>query len=294
MNYAYERVSTIKQDEKRQEMAFNNIKIDKRLIDKMSGKTKDRPNLNKLMAIVKPGDNVYIESISRLGRNVDDLRQLVEYFTEKKVIIHFIKEGFSTNGTTHKFLLTILGAVAEMEREMIVERVKEGIKKAQIYGTKSGREFGRPGLTLHKDFEKYYRQWQLKKITAIEFSKLLGIHRSSLYRHINFYRKNKLDLLQQPGKCLIKAKEINETKIKAIETKVYKDFDDDTVLWYMERLKVKLKEDISYSRLHKLFKAYGHEKIKWVYKNLDSLEVKGLDRYSNFLYHVRYSKKITQ
>jgi len=187
MNYLYLRVSTEKQDEKRQELLFNHIKINKKYIDKSSGKNIDRPELNKLKLIVKPGDNIYCESISRLGRNVDDLRNIVEYFTDKKTTIHFLKEGFNTKGTTHKFLLTILGAVAEMERELIVERVREGVKKAQKFGTKSGKPIGRPKRQLPENFKKYYIKWKNNEITAIEFAKLLQVGRTTLYRYIHLY-----------------------------------------------------------------------------------------------------------
>lgn len=190
MNYSYERISTLKQDERRQEIALNNIKIDKRFIDKLSGKNADQSQLNKLMLAVTKGDNIYCESISRLGRNVDDLRSLCNYFIEKGAVIHFIKEGFSTTGSSYKFLLTILGAVGEMERELIVDRVREGIEKAKIYGTKSGKPIGRPERAVPKDFEKYYKQWKAKEITAVEFSKLLGISRATLYRYIKYYRKD--------------------------------------------------------------------------------------------------------
>lgn len=191
MNYSYERVSTSKQDERRQELAFCNIKIDKRYLDKISGKTKDRPQLNKLMLDIKSGDNIYCESISRLGRNVDDLRYLCSYFKDKEATVHFIKEGFNTNGDMYKFLLTILGAVAEMEREITVERVREGIEKAKLYGTKSGNPIGRPGMQLPKEFVKYYKRWTAKEITAVEFSKLLKISRATLYRYIQYYNSDK-------------------------------------------------------------------------------------------------------
>lgn len=189
MNYSYERVSTVKQDEKRQEISLDSYKIDKRYIDKMSGKNADRPQLNKLMLEVNKGDNIYVESISRLGRNVDDLRSLCEYFKDKGVIVHFIKEGFTTEGSTYKFMLTILGAVAEMERELIVERVKEGIEKAKTHGTKSGNPIGRPERTLPKDFKKYYKKWQAGECTAVEFAKLLGVSRASLYRYIKLHEE---------------------------------------------------------------------------------------------------------
>jgi len=187
MNVAYERVSTVKQDERRQELSFDNYKIDKRYIDKATGKNTDRPQLNKLMVEVKKGDNIYVESISRLGRNVDDLRKLSEHFREKGVTIHFLKEGFNTDGNMYKFLLTILGAVAEMERELIVERVREGIEKAKKFGTKSGHPIGRPKRILPKEFEKYYKKWRYKKIKGVEFAKLIGVGRATLYRYINEY-----------------------------------------------------------------------------------------------------------
>jgi DNA invertase Pin-like site-specific DNA recombinase len=187
LNYSYERVSTVKQDEKRQQIVLSNIKIDKRYLDKQTGKNVDRPELNKLKLTVKKGDNIYIESISRLGRNVEDLRELCEYFTEKGAIVHFIKEGFNTRGNSHKFMLTILGAVAEMERELIVDRVREGIVKAKIHGTKSGKPIGRPERILPDSFEKYYKRWKAKEITGIEFSKLLGVSRATLYRYIKEY-----------------------------------------------------------------------------------------------------------
>ena len=97
-------------------MSLEGLTIKKKFIDKVSGKTADRPQLLKLKDTVKKGDNIYIESISRLGRNVDDLRQLVEFFVNKGVTVHFIKR-FTTNGNMYKFMLTILGAVAEMERK---------------------------------------------------------------------------------------------------------------------------------------------------------------------------------
>lgn len=189
MNYSYERVSTLKQDERRQEISLESYKIDKRYIDKLSGKNADRPELNKLMLAVCKGDNIYVESISRLGRNVDDLRSLVEYFKSKDAIVHFIKEGFNTSGSTYKFMLTILGAVAEMERETIQLNVKQGIEKAKLFGTKSGKPIGRPERTLPKDFKKYYPKYKNGEITGVEFAKLVQISRATLYRNIKEYEE---------------------------------------------------------------------------------------------------------
>jgi DNA invertase Pin-like site-specific DNA recombinase len=185
MNYSYQRVSTVKQDERRQDISLEGYKIDKKYIDKVSGKDADRPQLNKLKLDVQKGDTIYVESISRLGRNVDDLRSLCSYFKDKGVTVHFIKEGFNTAGEMYKFLLTILGAVAEMERELIVERVREGIEKAKTHGTKSGKPHGRPERTFPKTWGKYYDQWKAGEITAVEFAKLMGMSRATLYRYLD-------------------------------------------------------------------------------------------------------------
>ena len=184
MNISYERVSTLNQDEKRQEIILDIYNIEKKYVDHSSGKNLDRPQLNKLMLEAKKDDNIYVESISRLGRNVDDLRSLTQYFKEKGSTIHFVKEGFNTNGNMYKFLITILGAVSEMERELIVERVKEGMIKAKKHGTKTGVPIGRPPRKLPNNFEKYYEKWKRKKITGVEFSKLIKVSKSTLYRYI--------------------------------------------------------------------------------------------------------------
>ncbi len=186
MNFAYKRVSTEKQDLRRQEEAFKGIAIDRDYCDKLSGSKVDRPQLNKLRLKAQKGDNIYVESISRLGRNVDDLRQIVQEFKDKEITVHFIKEGFNTGDGNNmfRFMLTILGAVAEMEREITVERIREGIAKAKKYGTRSGRPIGRPPRLIPQAFKKYYPMWKDGDITATEFARLLEVSRPTLYRYI--------------------------------------------------------------------------------------------------------------
>ncbi len=189
MNFAYKRVSTEKQDLRRQAEAFKGIKIDREYCDKLTGSNADRPQLNKLRLEAVEGDHIYCESISRLGRNVDDLRLIVQEFRDKEVTVHFIKEGFNTgnNNNMFKFMLTILGAVAEMERELTVERIREGVAKAKKYGTRSGRPIGRPPMKIPSSFSKYLAMWKAEEITATEFAKLMGVSRSTLYRYISLY-----------------------------------------------------------------------------------------------------------
>jgi DNA invertase Pin-like site-specific DNA recombinase len=191
MNIGYKRVSTAHQDNKRQELVLEQagIKIDKWYSDKASAKNADRPGLNKLRLEIKEGDKLHVESISRLARNVDDLRQIVEELKGKDIPIYFFKEGFNTENDNgmYKFMLTLLGAIAEMERTVNTERILEGLQKAKLYGTRSGRELGRPKRILPAKFKKYFRKWKADEITATEFAKLMEVSRPTLYRMIKQY-----------------------------------------------------------------------------------------------------------
>lgn len=193
MIYKYERVSTRKQSTGRQEMILDRlgIKFDKTYVDKMTGKNIDRPQLNQLKLDVFNGDIIYVESISRLGRNVDDLRATCDYFNNKGVTVYFVKEGINTSGDGYKFILTVLGAVAEMERENTIERVKQGVQRCIETGTtKTGKWFGRENKKvedLPKDFRKYYIKMINKEINKVEMAKLLQCSRATLYRWIELY-----------------------------------------------------------------------------------------------------------
>lgn len=192
MVYGYLRVSTDKQDEGRQEEALKVYDIDHYFLDKISGKrTTDRPEFLKMLLAVKKGDRIITESISRLGRNVVDLRNVVEQVVEKGAVVHFVREGLTTEGTTYKFLLTILGAVAEMERENINQNVKQGIEKAKLYGTKSGRPIGRPKAELPKKWDQYYLKYKKGELKALEMARLLNVSRTTFYRYIKRHRELK-------------------------------------------------------------------------------------------------------
>lgn len=193
MIYKYERVSTKRQSIGRQEMILDKLGItfDKAYTDKISRKGIDRPALNKLKLEVNERDTIYCESISRLGRNVDDLRTTCDYFKNNGVTVYFVKDGINTDGDGYKFILTILGAVAEMERENTVERVQQGVARCIETGTtKTGRWFGREDKKiddLPKDFKKYYFKMINKELSKVEMAKLLGVGRATLYRWIKLY-----------------------------------------------------------------------------------------------------------
>jgi len=193
MIVTYVRVSTIKQDALRQEIQLDKlgVRFDRHYTDKMSGKTADRPQLNKMLLEIKKGDTLYCESISRLGRSLKDLIEIIERLVAKGVRVVVLKEGIDTDTTTYKLLLGIFGSIGEMERDTIQERVIQGVEKCKETGiTKTGNWFGRQEVTsedLTKEFKKYYDRWKSKDITAVEFAKLLNTSRATLYRWIKLY-----------------------------------------------------------------------------------------------------------
>lgn len=192
----YMRVSTKKQNIGRQEFLLDklNIKFERSYIDKMTGKTKERPQLNKMIVELNGGDTVYCESITRLGRSLKDLIEIMEQLIAKGVRVIIIKEGIDTEATTYKLLLGIFGSISEMERETIQERVLDGIEKCKINGiTKTGKWFGRSEKTvdgLPKSFSKYYAQMVEGIITKVEMAKLLGVGRATVYRWLSLYESS--------------------------------------------------------------------------------------------------------
>lgn len=145
-------------------------------IDRMSGKNTDRPELKRMMNYVREGDVVIVESISRFARNTKDLLELVERLTAKQVEFISKKEAIDTTTPTGKFMLTVFGAVAELEREYILQRQKEGIAVAKQNGVYKGRK-----PIEHPRFNEIVSLWKGGDITAVEAMKRLGMKPSTFY-----------------------------------------------------------------------------------------------------------------
>lgn len=140
MKIGYIRVSTQEQNTMRQEVLMQELGVDEVYIDRLSGKNTDRPELKKMMDYVRKGDTVIVESISRFARNTRDLLELIEKLSEKGVEFVSRKEAIDTTTPTGKFMLTVFGAVAELEREYILQRQREGISIAKAQGKYTGRK----------------------------------------------------------------------------------------------------------------------------------------------------------
>ena len=179
MKIGYIRVSTQEQNTLRQEVLMEQLGVDEVYIDRISGKNANRPELSNLLEYVRRGDVVIVESISRFARNTRDLLDLVERLTAKGVEFVSQKEAIDTTTPTGKFMLTIFGAVAELEREYILQRQKEGIAIAKQKGVYKGRQpIDRP------EFPAVVARWRKGEITAAEAMKKLDMASSTFYRKV--------------------------------------------------------------------------------------------------------------
>ena len=179
MKIGYVRASTTDQNTARQEVLMESLGVDQVYIDRMSGKNTDRPELRRMMTFVREGDTVIVESISRFARNTRDLLDLVEWLTAKGVEFVSKKEAIDTTTPSGKFMLTIFEAVAELEREYILQRQREGIaiaRERRIY--KGRRPIERP------EFRQVVALWRKGDITAVEAMKRLDLKSSTFYRKV--------------------------------------------------------------------------------------------------------------
>lgn len=178
----YVRVSTEEQNTARQELQLQGA--DKVFIEKVSGKNTGRPELKKMMDYIRDGDTVIVESISRFARNTRDLLTLVDELIEKGVAFVSLKESIDTATPQGKFMLTVFAAMAELERESILQRQREGIEIAKSEGKYKGR---RPLKIDEDNFKKECRRWRAGEITAVEAMKRLGLKPNTFYRRVKSY-----------------------------------------------------------------------------------------------------------
>ena len=184
---AYCRVSSIDQNENRQMDAMIALGIppERIFLEKQSGKNTKRPQLQMLMEIVKKGDKVIVESISRFARNTRDLLELVERLTAKGVEFVSQKENIDTTTPTGKFMLTVFGAVAELERGYLLQRQAEGIASAKH----RGKHLGRPKKEIPSNFGNIVKAWEHKEISLTKVLERCGdISASTFYRRLSEHR----------------------------------------------------------------------------------------------------------
>jgi len=181
MKIGYIRVSSEDQNIERQEVIMQELGVDRVFVDKISGKNKERPQLKEMLSFVRHGDTVVVESISRIARNTRDLLEIVDVLKSKKVGFFSNKESIDTETPSGQFMLTVFGAIAELERAYILDRQREGINIAKY----QGRYKGRTRIEVDKDkWIVLYNKWKNKEITGIAFRKSLGLKPGTFYNKV--------------------------------------------------------------------------------------------------------------
>ncbi len=199
MIYASIRVSSKDQNLARQIIAVKEYRpdlLDENIYaDKQSGKNFDRKEYLKLKSVLKPGDEVIIKELDRLGRNKEEIKDELKWFKEHGVIVRILNVPTTLIefqgqewifDMINNILIEVMGAVAEEERKKILERQKEGIAAMPIIdgkkvSTKTGRAVGNPGKDL-KDFPKFFEKTKNGELSVSESCRQLGISRTHWYR----------------------------------------------------------------------------------------------------------------
>lgn len=179
MTLGYARVSTDAQNLDRQLDALRHYGIDKLYCEKMSGTKKNRPELDRMMSEIDDGDTVVIESLSRLGRSVKNLAELMEVFNSRNIRLVSLKETIDTTTPTGKLLFTILSSLAQFERDVLVERTREGLNAARARGRRGGRP-----KTDEAAVKKAVALYRTQQYSMKEIRELTGVSASTIYRTI--------------------------------------------------------------------------------------------------------------
>jgi DNA invertase Pin-like site-specific DNA recombinase len=179
MRVGYVRVSSVDQNTVRQ---LDGVDVERVFTDKASGKDAARPKLDEMLAFVRDGDTVLVHSMDRLARNLDDLRRIVRTLAGKGVRVEFVKENLTFTGEDSPMatlLLSVMGAFAEFERALILERQREGIAAAKARGAYTGRK---PALDDEqaRQLRERAAAGERKSLLATEF----GISRETVYSYL--------------------------------------------------------------------------------------------------------------
>lgn len=194
MKVAYIRVSTIEQNTARQEEAMKGMGIEKTFIEKASAKDTNRPQLLSMIDFIREGDVVYVESFSRLARSTEDLLNIVKSIQEKGATIISLKEKFDLSTPTGKLMLTMMGAISTFEREVMLERQREGIAIAKAEGKYKGRR----KIEITPEFVEAYKKYMNRELTVTDAIKELGIKsRTTWYKLVEEYKAQQEHQVEQ-------------------------------------------------------------------------------------------------
>lgn len=177
----YARVSSADQNLDRQLAALEEAGVQKIWHEKVSGATRDRPELTRVMEYVREGDTLVVASMDRLARSVPDLYAIVEELNGRGVAVRFLKEGQLYNShsdATSQLMLGVLGVVAQFERALIRERQAEGIARAKARGVYDRAP------AMSKDEIQQARDLLALGVPKAEVARRLAVSRSTLYKYV--------------------------------------------------------------------------------------------------------------
>jgi DNA invertase Pin-like site-specific DNA recombinase len=177
MKFGYARVSTLSQDLEIQIEQLKGEDCQEIYSEKFTGTKTDRPELKKVLGLLKGGDTLVVTKLDRLARNTKEGIEIIENLFKKNVRVHVLNVGLLENTTMGKFFLQTLLAVAEMERNLIIERTQEGKAAAKL---KDDFREGRPKKYGKKQIEHALSLLQNNSYKAVE--QLTGISKSTLIR----------------------------------------------------------------------------------------------------------------
>ena len=185
--FGYARVSTSQQSLDIQLKALKNegVRANRIFTDKISGGHLNREGLQMLRLKVEEGDVILVKKLDRLGRDTADMIQLIKEFDAMGVAIRFLDDGISTEGTMGKMVVTILSAVAQAERQRILERTNEGRLEAKAKGIKFGRK---PSVDKEK-----VRNLRSQGVGATEIARQLNIGRSTVYKVLELNQTSRIE-----------------------------------------------------------------------------------------------------
>lgn len=185
--FGYARVSTSQQSLDIQLKALKNegVRANRIFTDKISGGHLNREGLQMLRLKVEEGDVILVKKLDRLGRDTADMIQLIKEFDDMGVAIRFLDDGISTEGTMGKMVVTILSAVAQAERQRILERTNEGRLEAKAKGIKFGRK---PSVDKEK-----VRTLRSQGVGATEIARQLNIGRSTVYKVLELNQTSRIE-----------------------------------------------------------------------------------------------------
>lgn len=187
MKIGYARISTQEQNLDLQQDALKKAGCEKIIIDKASGKNSQREGLSQLKTMLRAGDILIVWRLDRLGRSLKDLIEWMNYLDKEQVGFESLQEAINTTTPTGKLIFHIFGALAEFERNLILERTKAGLAAARARGRLGGR---RKALSLEKR-RMVYELYQSKQYPIKNICAMFEISKPTLYQYVKEIQSEK-------------------------------------------------------------------------------------------------------